>query len=119
MSVLTINTDADPLYYDQTVQLEGREFVFGFQWSARELCWYLSISDQDETPLATSIRLVVNWPLLRKYTDPRLPPGRLIAIDLSDQMQDIQVPGDLGTRVSLTYYTSDDPGVALVDALAA
>jgi len=119
MSYLAIQPDTTgSLYYDQEVQLEGTIYIFSYLWAPRETCWYLNILDQDENQIATGIKLVVTWPLLLKYAaQATIPPGRLILIDMTGNNQDIQVPGDLGTRCLLLYITSDDPDVAQIDAL--
>ncbi len=108
----TIPTDTSSLYWDQVTQLEGIEYTLQFRWAVREGCWYLGIYDQDANPLALSIRLVVSFPLLRRFTDPRLPPGVLFCCDMSGADQDIVDYTDLGTRVLLTYVTSDDDSLA-------
>ncbi len=114
MSYFTLDTDPTSLYYDQTTQLDGREYLMVFQWATREACWYLGLYDQNETPIALGIRLVVSWPLLRRFaTDPRLPPGVLFCADLTGQNADIVEPTDLGSRVLLTYITSDDPDLVV------
>lgn len=106
---LTIDADASDLYYDQITQLEGVEYLLTFAWSARESCWYLDVGDQDGNPLASGVKLVVSWPLLRRFNDDRLPPGFLYCVDMTGNGMDIEVPEDLGSRVLLTYITSDDP----------
>ncbi len=82
-----------------------------FYWSDRESCWYLDILDQDNNELAMGVRLVVNFPVLRRFTDPRLPAGVLVAADMSCTNTDIEASTDLGSRVLLTYITADDPYV--------
>jgi hypothetical protein len=106
--ILLIDTPTTDLLYSEQVQLEGLTYTFRFLWSSRESCWYLDISDQGGNMLAPWVRLVVGPPLLRRFTDPRLPPGILTCVDLSGMDEDIQVQSDLGTRVPLSYLTSDD-----------
>jgi hypothetical protein len=119
MGFFTVDTSSDVTFYEQQTQIEGLVYILQFYWSARESAWYLGIYDQGQNAIATGIRIVVDWPLLRRFTDPRLPPGRLIALDMSNQMQEIQTQSDLGSRVLLTYISSDDAaGLALVDAIA-
>jgi hypothetical protein len=112
MSVEIINNETTSLDYEQITQLDGIEYVLRFIWSDRESIWYMHIFDQDENELATGIALVVSFPLLRRYVDPRLPPGALVCVDTSEMGQDIQVSTDLGSRVLLMYFTADDPLLA-------
>jgi hypothetical protein len=115
MSYLTIDTDPTPDYYDQLTQLDGREYLLEFYWSTREGAWYLNILDQNETPIALWLKVVVGWPLLYGQTDPRLPPGQLVAFDMSGAQQEIVDKSDLNTRVLLTYITGDDDDIAAAD----
>ena len=115
MAILIISVDSTNLYYDELVTLENREYLFEFFWSTRESCWYLSLYDQDNNPIALWIRVVVTWPLLRRFAGSDIPPGLLMAVDQSGMNEDAQVPTDLGSRVILTYTTSDDPSLVGVD----
>ena len=106
--MLIIPVDQALTYYDETLQIEGIEYLFEFLWSDRESCWYLNIYDQDETPIALWIKLVVSWNLLRRFAGATIPPGILFCADMSGSMTDCQVSTDLGGRVVLYYVTSDD-----------
>lgn len=108
MSVLVVPTDSAKLYYDQITQLEGVEYLLRFLWSDREGAWYLGFYDQNNNQIAVGIRLVVSWPLLRRFQNSQLPPGVLLCIDQSGAGLDVVDPTDLGTRVLLMYITSDD-----------
>ncbi len=110
--ILKIDTSLVDLYYEQTTQLDGIEYLMRFIWVDREGCWYLGIYDQNNNPIAVGIRLVVTWSLLRRFVDPRLPTGALLCVDLTGMNQDIVEPTDLGTRVILVYITADDPILA-------
>lgn len=93
---------------DQLTQLEGIEYLHRFIWLPRPAAWYLSLLDQDENPIAVGRRLNIGVSLFRHFIDPRLPPGVLAVGDLSQQGQEIVLPTDLGTRVPLFYWTSDE-----------
>jgi hypothetical protein len=108
MAIQLIDTDTTDLLYSEEIQLEGLTYTFRFLWSVRESAWYLDISDQGGNMLAPWVRLVIGVPLLRRFVDPRLPPGMLFCADLTGMDRDIEVPSDLGTRVPLSYLTSDD-----------
>jgi hypothetical protein len=120
MSYLVIDTDsaATDTYWDQLTQLDGREYLLRFRWMDRRSVWSLNIYDQDENPLALGIVLKVSWPLLRRFQDPRLPPGLLMCLDTSGKDLDPRAATDLGTRVILMYTTADDPDFQPGGALA-
>jgi hypothetical protein len=107
MATLHIPTSADP-YYRQKTKLEGRDFILAFSYNERIERWYLSIYDEEETPLRLGIKLITNWPLLRHYHfDPRMPPGELMAVasDGSREPATLLELGE-GKRVRLLYRES-------------
>lgn len=111
MSVLTIDTFTTALDFNESVPLEGTEYLFDFAWNDRDGYWYLTISDQDANQIANGIKLLININLLRRFTDTRLPPGLLMCVDLTGTATDIVTSGELGYRVPLLYTTSDDPTI--------
>lgn len=114
MAVQLIPVRSGIAYQSQKTRLDGRDYILRFSFNEREARWYLAIFDEEETPLLAGIKLVSNWKLLRfHHHDPRVPPGELMAIDLTG---DNSPPGldDFGIdkRVTLTYFTADDEGLA-------
>jgi hypothetical protein len=113
MATQTIPTLQGVPYYTQITSLEGTNYVFAFSYNQRQSTWRLSIGlpngDGDPTPLA-SVKLFSNWPLLRRLTDTRLPPGELIAV--CNPKGDKSPPGlndfGPGLRVQLMYFPSSD-----------
>ena len=114
MAYTFLPTDSSSTYYQQGVTLDGLEYLVDFLWADREGCWYISLADQDENPVAGWIKLVVNVSLLRRFRDDRLPSGVLFCVDMTGQSQDIAAPGDLGARVPLVYVTADDPDYSTI-----
>lgn len=92
-----------PLYTQRTT-LDGREYQLRFDYNGREDRWYLDILTVDGQKLVTGIKLIGNWPLLRRFTDPRLPPGNLVAVDFSPLEGEPPGFAELGRRVLLTYF---------------
>lgn len=103
MSVQVIPTDTDP-FYTQETSLDGVRYSLEFRYSQREKVWYLSIGLPDGTELASGIKVVCNFSLLKYRADVRLPPGLLVAVSSTP---DDSPPGldELGedARVSLIY----------------
>ena len=110
MATLVIPTTPGEPYYRQKTKLEGREFTLSFAFNQRIGRWYLSIYDEAEVPLLLGIKLVTNWPLLRRYRfDTRLPPGELMALAADGD----RTPAGLdelgpGKRVELVYLEAAD-----------
>ena len=105
---------SEPLY-NERVRLEGRDYIFRFDFAGREDRIYMSIFDQDTEPLLLGIKIVANFALTTRHLfNDGLPPGQFVAIDLE---QDGTPPTlvDFGTRVRLFYYQSTED----LDQLAA
>jgi hypothetical protein len=93
-------------YTRQRVSLDGRPYTLDLAWNTRAGSWYISLSDAEEVPVASGLRLVPNWPLLRYHKwDPRCPQGEMFAQD-EGSGSDIgfdDIGGDR-PRVELVYY---------------
>lgn len=107
MPVIVPVFPSTPLYKER-VRLEGRDYIFRFDWNDREQRYYLHLFDQDEVPLLLGVKVIANWGLLtRHHFNPALPPGELIPMDLESGGEPPTFD-DFGTRVRLFYYASDE-----------
>lgn len=104
---IEIPVAVDTPLYTERVTLDGQEYVLKLDWNDRENRWYLSIYAIDLTPLATGIKVVANWPLLRRFTNAGIPPGVLVATDLSPMGGESPTYSELGARVRLTYFPAN------------
>lgn len=101
---LEIPIAVDVPLYTERVTLDGKEYLLRFDWNGREGRWYLDIGTVSEVWILRGLKLVANWPLLRKSVDPRKPPGSLMAVDFSDSGGEPPDFYDLGRRVKLLYF---------------
>jgi len=108
--VLVIPTAEGLAFYSTRVRLDGKEYQLKFRYNQRTATWFLGLFDEEGDPIAESIRLVANWPLLRYLKhDERCPPGELIAQDLTtDGSPPAFDEFGIGKRVELTYYAATD-----------
>ena len=97
----------EPLYQER-VKLEGRDYIFRFDWSNREERYFMSIKDHDETNRLIGLKVIAKWGflILTKF-NAALPPGDLIAIDLESGGEPPTF-NDFGTRVKLYYFESTE-----------
>jgi hypothetical protein len=104
---------SDLARFDFVLSLDGVAYKFFFSWSTREACWHMSLFLEDETPIWSGIRVVVNWPLNQRSRSALRPPGMFMAFDAEQQSVD---PGltDLGGRVQIIYF--DAASVASIKA---
>ena len=100
--MIVLPTLTTAAFYEFEIDLEQRTFKFRFHWNERDAAWYFEILDANGVSLLAGRRVVVDFPLIGRFHDPRLPPGEITALDTSNQGQD---PGlaDLGERVLLIY----------------
>lgn len=103
--VIPLRTDLD--HYSFEVQLDGVNFGFAFRWNARDESWWISFSNGLGEPLVSSLKAVVDVPLLNRFRDYRLPQGTLMLLDTTGTGVS---PGrdELGTRVQLVYVDAED-----------
>lgn len=97
----------DLTWYDMQVVLEDVTFTLEFRWNAVEECWYMDLKAEDDDPIVTSVKVVVDFPLCNRVNDPRRPSGYFMANDTANLGED---PGiaDLGDRVRLLFFTAGE-----------
>lgn len=66
MEILEILFQTDAPHTTQQTELDGKTYTLEFEFIEREGFWMLHISDQDGNPLVCGIKLVADWPLLRR-----------------------------------------------------
>lgn len=93
--------------YTFECDLDEVTYRWSFEWNDRDAGWYMSLADVDGNALVSGRRVVLGYPLLSLYPDPRLPKGILLALDTSGTDTE---PGllDLGDRVKLVYYAEGE-----------
>jgi hypothetical protein len=102
--ILRIPTATDDRrVYDQRTTLDGREYILRFVYASRTDSWTLHVSDESSVPIALGRRIVPGTDLLGLVTDPRRPPGSIVAVDFSGEGREPGL-GELGTSVILYYF---------------
>lgn len=83
------------------VPLDGVDYIIRLHYHEREDRWYLDLLTAENAEIVCGIKLVSNWPLLRRLVDTRRPPGNLIAMRaVGDEPTGFS---DLGRSVVLGY----------------
>jgi len=85
------------------VPLGDVDYIVRLNYHEREDRWYLDLLTAENVEIVCGIKLVSNWPLLRRLVDIRRPGGELIALRAVGDAP----PGfsDLGRGVQLAYVT--------------
>lgn len=102
MATKLLPVTVTPLAYTFSIELDKVIYQLTFTWNARESRWFMEIADEQLNEIVSGIALVIQWPLLKRFKDSRLPPGLLYALDTQDTGQEAD-DTDLGTRVLLVY----------------
>lgn len=98
--------------YTERVTLDGIEYSFLFSYSTREEVWYMSLFATDGTPIASSVKLVSNYRLIKRNLHPARPPGLLVVLSTGSDEPPKQGELGEGKRCALIYLTKEE-----VDAL--
>lgn len=102
MAVLTIPTRTDLGAYTFQIELDDKLYRFTMQFNHREGYWYMSIADESGNDIRTGVKIVSNFPLLRRVANIDSPAGEIMALDTTDADADAGLE-DLGDTILLTY----------------
>jgi len=107
--IAIIPTSTTESWYQETVTLDGVDYVLSFAWSERVRRWYLDIATADGTALRSGLKIVADRPLTQRMTDDLRPAGELWSFDRKGEGIDPDIR-DLGRRVFLLYVEEDTVG---------
>ncbi len=81
---IVIPVTNEEAFFQQTTLLDGADFILRFRFNQRLCRWFMSVYDNEDSPVFVGIRLSTAHPLGRSVVnvDPRFPKGRLVVIDL-------------------------------------
>jgi hypothetical protein len=112
MSV-TLPLRPDLANYQFQVELDAVTYGFRLFWNERDPSWVFDITDVSGNEIVSGVKVVVGFPLAKRFAHLALPPGVLIAFDTSGMHQDPGGPvvtstgdltSDLGNRVQILYF---------------
>lgn len=109
MAVYEIPTKHDgTASYEMVVVLDGVAYRIGLDYSTREECWYLWISDMDRNMLVSGVKVVEAADLFFGFTSDELPPGVLFCSVTKAGTAGPPGLNDLGTSFSLFYADQEE-----------
>jgi hypothetical protein len=80
MVTLPINQTSPDFQF--SCELDARTFTFRLRYDDRSDVWRMDLGDANNVPLALSLALVVNMPILRGLrSNPELPQGEFVVLD--------------------------------------
>ena len=107
MTIETIPVRSDLDYYSMTVSLAEVDYRLSFAFNTRDSRWYMDVAQADGTVLVSGTPIVVDMPLLLRFTDTDLPAGYLVATDATGAGLE-PVKDDFGDRVQLIFIPAAD-----------
>ncbi len=87
--------------------IDGETFVFWWRWNEREATWYVSISDSENLPIVSGVRVVLKTNLLEGVADSRLPSGEIRVRDLTGATAE-PTRETLGKSVVVVYVSDEE-----------
>lgn len=103
MATFSIPIEVGTPHQTVNVDLDGVTYTLALDWSTREECWYIGISDLAGVVLVSGVKVVVNWPLLHVMgLFPGVPPGELMAVDTAGTGADPDLT-TFGDTIALLY----------------
>lgn len=105
MSIFEIPLRSDLPSLRFSIELDSEVFVFQFNWNTRNSRWFFDILLQDDTPVIMGQPVFVNYHVLDRFKDTRLPKGKIRFYDTSGKFMDPDRRA-LGERVQMFYQES-------------
>lgn len=104
---LVLPLDSVDPHYTVTIKLEGVRYRLGMDWNEREGSWYMSLTQENGTAIASGLRVVPDWPLLRRVTGSARPPGEMVFRNTGSEDAE---PGrnDIGEMFVPLYYEESE-----------
>lgn len=100
--MLELPVRSDFKAYEFQIDLDGIVYTLRFRFNYRMERWVMDIATEAGEDILNGIVLVTGYPLLDQYAYSELPPGRMIAIDVTGQNRDAG-EDDLGNSIKLLY----------------
>jgi len=93
--------------YRFSTSMAGNVYLFDVRWNARDDAWYFDMSDDQNVPIVSGVKIVLGILLGGRSRDPRFPDGAMFAMDLTGKGEEAKLE-DLGIRLVVLHITSDE-----------
>ncbi len=103
MAVVTIPTNTDIADQEVTVEIADTTLILRIKWNTRAERWYLSVSDEQESPIFSGVALVRGINYLNLFTDSRLPQVGFLGIIATSRTSGECGRNDLGKGFNIIY----------------
>lgn len=106
MAVIIPFNSNNPHYTFQCT-LDSKVYNFDVRWNTDAAFWTFDIRTIANSPILLGIKIVLGYPLIRRFFLPALPGGEIMALDTTGQLLRLG-RNDLGNAVQMIYLTKAD-----------
>lgn len=106
MSEIIQFTSDYPRYTFQTT-LDNIVYNFEVRWNTLNEFWTFDMLDIGNSPILNGVKIVLGYPLIRRFFKTELPGGDIVAVDTTQSLQRVGRQ-DLGNNVKMVYFTKDE-----------
>ena len=106
MSVIIPVNSKNPHYTFQCT-LDNLVYNFEVRWNTDWSYWTFDMLTLTNAPLLYGIKILLSYPLIRRFFIPALPGGEIMAVDTTNTLERVG-RNDLGNSVQLVYFTNKD-----------
>lgn len=100
--MLTIPFESGTAAYSFETPIDGVPYRFDVRWNTRSEAWHFDLYEQDGTPIAHGLKIVLGAFIGRRIQHRLFRTGVMVARDDSGQGRDATID-DLGTRVLVRW----------------
>lgn len=99
-----------PLEYDFVIdaELDNEPYKIRFRWNEKDNCWTFSLKDELNNSIIEGVKIVPNYPLLRRFKREGFPQGEFTAIVLDNKKESIGYEDFYNGSASFLYTTADE-----------
>ena len=108
MTVLALPVIPSVARYRFTTELDAVNYVLDFRWNTRAEAWFMDVLREDESPIRSSIKMMLGAVQGSEEQGEDFPPGDFVLEDASGAEIDATLD-DFGVRVFLYYFSEDEP----------
>jgi hypothetical protein len=109
--MLTVPFESGSGAYDFRTTIDGVEYFCDVRWNSsdneRRGAWYFDLYEQDLTPIAVGIKIVLGTYLGKRVQHRLFRTGVMIALDMTKQGKEATFD-DLGTRVEVRWVPVEE-----------
>lgn len=90
--------------FSESISIDSRTYTLTFTWNHRAKYWSVHVDDSTGARVASGLRLMLEFDLLRRYSKTELPRGQFIAIRDGSEKIDITFD-ETAKSLHLLYVT--------------